>query len=191
MADVRIIGGIYKKKRLLSVSGMETRPTADRLRETLFNILSFDVRDAVVLDLFAGTGALGLEALSRGASSCVFVENSREALEVIRKNVASCPAFSGRVSIVCKDVSRDLHGFKNTRPPFTLVFADPPYGKGLIPVALEALSVSGCLAENARIVVEHDANDEIPPPPAGFVREDQRTYGRTTLTFFTFTPRPE
>ncbi len=191
MADVRIIGGMYKKKRLLSVPGMDTRPTADRLRETLFNILSFDVRDAVVLDLFAGTGALGLEALSRGASSCVFVENSREALEVIRKNVASCPAFSGRASIVRKDISRDLHGLKNTRPPFTLVFADPPYGKGLIPVALEALAVSGCLAENARIVVEHDTNDEVPPPPAGFVLADQRTYGRTSLTFFTFTPPPE
>ncbi|MFA6011953.1 MAG: RsmD family RNA methyltransferase, partial [Desulfobacteraceae bacterium] len=87
---MRIIGGMYKKKKLLSVPGMDTRPTADRLRETLFNILSYDVREAVVLDLFAGTGALGLEALSRGAASCVFIDNSRDALSVIKKNCDAC-----------------------------------------------------------------------------------------------------
>ena len=181
---LRIIGGICKKKRLLTVPGMATRPTADRLRETLFNILAFDVRDAVVLDLFPGTGAMGLEALSRGAASCVFVENSPEALSVIRKNCASCNILSDRTVVMAWDILRGLHCLKDRDPQFTLVFADPPYGQNLIQPALSALAESGALADNARIVVEHDAADTVLPAPGELVVQDQRTYGRTTFTFF-------
>ena len=181
---LRIISGTCKKKRLLTVPGMATRPTADRLRETLFNILAFDVRDAVVLDLFAGTGALGLEALSRGAASCTFVENNAEALSVIRKNCASCPALSERAAVTAWDIRRGLAFLKDSDPKFTLVFADPPYGQNLIQPTLSALAESGALAEEALVVVEHDAADAIPPLPKGWVIQDQRTYGRSTLTFF-------
>lgn len=181
---LRIIAGVCKKKRLLTVPGMATRPTADRLRETLFNILAFDVRDAVVLDLFAGTGALGLEALSRGAASCTFVENNPEALSVIRKNGASCPSLNDRITVISWDIRRGLAFLKDSDPKFTLVFADPPYGQNLIQPTLSALAESGVLAQEALIVVEHDAADAVPPLPQGWVIQDQRTYGRSTLTFF-------
>lgn len=183
---MRIIGGMYKKKKLLSVPGMDTRPTADRLRETLFNILSYDVREAVVLDLFAGTGALGLEALSRGAASCVFIDNSRDALSVIQKNCDACAAMTARTNVVRWDITRNLNCIKNAQPPFSLVFADPPYGKNLIPPTFESLANANCLADGARIVVEHGVADGLPAPPCGFSLDETRTYGRTALTFFVY-----
>ncbi len=183
---LRIIGGMYKKKKLFTVQGLGTRPTADRLRETLFNILGMEVRNAVVLDLFSGTGALGLEALSRGAESCVFVDNSREALSVIRKNCEACTALTVRTTVISRDASRDLSCLRTTAPLFNLVFADPPYGKGLVPLALAALVKAGCLADEALIVAEHDPADSMTPPTPGFTQTDQRFYGRSALTFFRF-----
>ena len=176
---------MYKRKNLSTVPGMETRPTADRLRETLFNILAGDVRGAVVLDLFAGTGALGLESMSRGARCCVFIENRKEALAVIRKNCAACPDFIQRSKVICWDVSQNLNCIKSQTPGFDLVFADPPYGKNLLSPALSALAKSESLAQGARIVLEHGSEDPV-PQVQGFHLFDQRTYGRTTVTFLTF-----
>lgn len=184
---MRIIGGTFKRKTILSVPGTDTRPTSDRLRESLFNILSATVRDACVLDLYAGTGALGLEALSRGARHCVFVDNRKKALEVMGKNIASC-ALEQQARVLSWDISKNLSCLRNHTPPFDLVFMDPPYGRGLIPRTMEALLKAGCLEEGARIVCEHDATDDIPLVSSHLTLTDQRIYGRTGVSFFTFLP---
>jgi 16S rRNA (guanine966-N2)-methyltransferase len=178
---------MYKKKKLISVPGMDTRPTADRLRETLFNILAFKVRDAVVLDLFAGTGALGLEALSRGAASCVFVDSSRKAVDVIRKNCESCPTLTPLTSVFCRDATKNLSFIEKINSKFTLVFADPPYGKNMIPLALKALSKAENLSDGALVVAEHGMDDDVDPNVPEFTVTDLRHYGKTAVTFFTYT----
>lgn len=180
---LRIIGGIYKKKRLLSVPGSDTRPTTDRLRETIFNIISSDIRGAAVLDLFAGTGAMGLEALSRGASSCVFIENSSQALTVIRKNCMSCSSLSGRIDIKACDITRGLSCLKNPVQPFSIVFIDPPYGQNMLNNTFISLSETESLADDALIVVEHHVDDLNFILPDSFNIIDQRKYGRSALTF--------
>lgn len=180
---MRIIGGTYKRKGLSSVPGMDTRPTSDRLRESIFNILSARVRDAVVLDLFAGTGALGLEALSRGARQGVFVDNQKKALSIIRKNIAACN-LEPSTRVVSWDLARNASCIKGHTPPFDLVFMDPPYGLDLVPRTLQNLAIACCLAPDALIVCEHGAQDPVPDSVDAWVMSDQRRYGRTIVSFY-------
>jgi len=128
---LRIIAGEFKGKKLTSVRGKTIRPTADRTRESMFNILSHRIPGTIVLDLFAGTGALGIEALSRGAESAVFVDNSRGSLSVIRRNVESC-ALDDRVNIIKWNIEKNLNCLKAVKPGFDLVFIDPPYHRNLL-----------------------------------------------------------
>lgn len=181
---MRIIGGKFKKKKLISVQGLNTRPTSDRLRETLFNIISHRVLDAAVLDLFAGTGAFGIEALSRGASTAFFVERHPEAVTVIKKNIAAC-SFEKSSGVSRWDVSKNLNCLKG-KGPFGLVFMDPPYEKGLIPVALNHLKKSLSLKEQAILIAEHSVSEEIDSLPEGFSITDQRVYGKTTVSFLVY-----
>jgi 16S rRNA (guanine966-N2)-methyltransferase len=161
------------------------RPTSDRAREALFNILShgrfaasgLPFTSRPVLDAFAGTGALGLEALSRGASAAVFIENGREALAALRRNVVSL-GEEDRAHIVAGDA---------TRPPrasmvCTVAFLDPPYRSGLASPALSALASAGWLAPDALAVVEVAAREEL-PVPARFATVDERVYGAARLVF--------
>lgn len=182
---MRIIGGKYKKKTLLSVPGANTRPTSDRLRETLFNIISFDVTDAVVLDLFAGTGALAIEALSRGAEKAVFVDSQPKAVAVIKKNITAC-SFNEISEVYKWDICRDLNCLRRTGTVFNLVFIDPPYSKEMIPKALMNLKKSQTLADGAKLVVEHSVSDKIQGLPDGFSVTDQRVYGKTSVSFLVF-----
>lgn len=181
---MRIIGGTHKRKTLAAVPGMTTRPTSDRLRESLFNILQNRIAGSHVLDLFAGTGALGLEALSRGARHCVFVDHQKQALSVIEKNIRAC-ALESRCRILSWDISRNLNVLRSHIPPFDLVFMDPPYGQGLINVALAHLVDTQCLAAHALLVCEHAAADVLADLPSDMVLSDQRRYGKTMLSFFT------
>lgn len=164
---------------------MDTRPTSDRLRESLFNILGGSVRDARVLDLYAGTGALGLEALSRGAQTCVFVDNQKKALSVIRKNIASCGLESAS-RVICWNLSRNLSCVKDHEPHFDLVFLDPPYSRDLIPKTLQGLIDAHCLDDGALIVCEHDGRDTLTSVPLELTLTDHRRYGRTGFSFFCF-----
>ena len=137
---MRIIGGDLRGKKLHSIRGKKIRPTADRLRESIFNILGSRARHTVVLDLFAGTGALGLEALSRGADSAVFIENDKGALSLIERNIRSCN-FHDKARTVKWDIKKNLNCIKLTRPTFGLVFMDPPYkGKAIRPSLLNLFS---------------------------------------------------
>jgi 16S rRNA (guanine966-N2)-methyltransferase len=184
---VRIISGQYKGRRLQSISGTAVRPTADQVREALFNILSQIVSGSCVLDLFAGTGALGIEALSRGAQYAVFVDTASRPLTVLHKNLHNFELLT-QSRIIRWDISKNLNCLKPFQNQFDLVFMDPPYQKGLVPVALANLMRAQCLAPGATIVAEHERDCDISSPYVSISVADQRRYGQTGLTFFYFNP---
>jgi 16S rRNA (guanine966-N2)-methyltransferase len=182
---MRIVGGRFGGRPLVGPKpGIGTiRPTSDRLRESLFNVLAHAYDDVVegarVLDLFAGTGALGLEALSRGASYAVFIEESAEGRGLIRDNVESF-GLTGRTKIFRRDATE--LGEAGTLAPFSLVFADPPYGKGLGERALQSAKAGGWLRPGALCVVEEAAAAPFEAGP-GFSVLDERNYGETIIRF--------
>jgi 16S rRNA (guanine966-N2)-methyltransferase len=178
---VRIIAGRYKGRRLTAPAGVETRPTSDRARQALFDMLMHApwaegaLAGAAVLDVFAGTGALGLEALSRGAASAAFIETGSAALSALRANIAACGAGD-----VCRVIPGDV-----LRPPqgdaCGLVFLDPPYGKRLVPLAMVALAKAGWIAPGALIVAEVGADE---PPPTDVELLAERRHGAARLSIW-------
>lgn len=182
---MRIIGGELKGKKLYSVNGTKTRPTSDRVREAIFNILSSQIRDAVVLDLFAGTGAFGLEALSRGARFAVFADAQREAMIVLRRNIQAC-CLEEKTKTVQWDVKKNLSCLEAIAPAFNLVFMDPPYNKNLILPSLTNLLACQCLAKEACIIIEHARKESIPANQTLLQLTDQRRYGKTLVSFLAF-----
>jgi len=181
---LRIIGGSLKGKKLFSTPGKKVRPTADRLRESIFNILSFKVPGASVLDLFSGTGAFGIESLSRGAKRAVFVEKSRDALSVIKRNIQAS-ALENQSQVIKWDIPINLNCLRRIPFRYDLVFMDPPYNRDMIQKGLRNLYHSGCLNHGGCIVVEHSASEPIPENTTEFVIFDQRKYGKTLVTFLT------
>ena len=180
---MRIVGGALRGRPLASPRTDSIRPTSDRTREAVFNILAHawpeKLDGARVLDLFAGTGALGLEALSRGAAQALFVEESAEARGLIRTNVEAF-GLQGRAKIFRRDAAS--LGEAGTIAPFDLVFADPPYGKGLAERALQSALAGGWLKPDALVVVEEAAATPFQPPP-GFSLVERRDWGDTGVTF--------
>lgn len=180
---MRIISGKFRGKALLSPTDESIRPTADRTREAIFNILAsrigVNLDGLKVLDLFAGTGALGLEALSRGAASAVFVDTGAEARGIIRDHIEAFGA--GGVAKLLRRDATDL-GPAGTLGPFDLVFLDPPYGKGLGERALQSLAAGNWLAKGAIIVLEDSAEEELDLPD-GFLLDDRREYGVAAVHF--------
>ena len=179
---LRIIGGKLKRRKLYTIPGTLTRPTADRLRESIFNILACLVKDAVVLDLFSGTGALGLEALSRGANSAVFIDNSKETLSVVERNIQAC-AVDNHSQIIPWNIVKNLNCIKSVDSKFNLVFMDPPYNKGMIKLALLNLHDSGSIEKEACIIVEHTSFEPVPGACKQFELTDQKKYGKTLISF--------
>ncbi|WP_319411192.1 16S rRNA (guanine(966)-N(2))-methyltransferase RsmD [uncultured Cohaesibacter sp.] len=183
---MRIVGGRNKGKQLATPKSQAIRPTTDRVRETLFNILAHShdnvVEGARVLDLFAGTGALGCEALSRGAKTALFVEDGVEGRGLIRSNMEML-GLNGVAKIFRRDATK--LGDVGTMEPFTLVFMDPPYNRGLGEQALASAARGGWLVPDALIVWEEDAKAEL-DIPTGFSLLDERGYGDTKLTFLSF-----
>ena len=182
---MRIVGGKFKGHALAAPAGSATRPTSDRVREAMFNILAhsiadFAVDDARVLDLFAGTGALGLEALSRGARFCHFVDEATAARGVIRRN-ADALGVIGQAKIWRRDAA--ALGPCAPLPPFDLVFCDPPYNRGLGEKALASLAGGGWLARGAVVVLEEAAKVAV-ATPEGLNLMDTREYGDTVVRFY-------
>ena len=178
---MRIIAGQRRGKRLFSPSDRSIRPTADRLRESVFNILAGRAAGAAVLDLFAGTGAMGIEALSRGAASACFVDHSTRAVALIRRNLAVC-GFVGDIRVLHGDACQGLAP-EAAWPVFDLVFMDPPYDRGLVAPALEWWVRSKALAPEALIVVEHAHTEVVPSLAPPWQVADQRRYGKTLVSF--------
>jgi 16S rRNA (guanine966-N2)-methyltransferase len=179
---VRVIGGADRGQRLAAPRGLRTRPTADRVREALFDILGPGVAGTRVLDLFAGSGAVGIEALSRGAARVVFVERDRDALRALRANLARLRVSRQRGRVVAGDVLRVLAGLASSEAPADLVFVDPPYEAGLAGPALAALVAAGLCAPGARVVVQHATRDALAVPPGLHADRPPRRFGDTTLT---------
>jgi 16S rRNA (guanine966-N2)-methyltransferase len=179
---LRIIGGKLKGRKLLPLKGMDLRPTADRVKEAIFDILQNYIRGKRVLDLFAGTGALGIEALSRGACQAVFVEGSARSRAILFKNIEAC-GLQGQAVVVGREVREGIKILEKRGENFDLVFLDPPYGKGLARHALQAISRGSLLAPRAWIVAEHSSSENLDSVPS-LERTDQRRYGITQVSFF-------
>lgn len=178
---MRVITGAARGRRLLELEGMETRPTTSRVKEGVFSALQFDIEGRRVLDLFAGTGQMGIECLSRGAASAVFVDRRKDACELVRKNLA-LTELSDRARVVNGDSLEFLNG---TEERFDLVFLDPPYASGLQERALERLTAPGfdILAPYGIIVAEHPAGRALSVPASCRLRRAYR-YGKIAVTLF-------
>ena len=181
---MRIVGGQFRGRALAAPSDDRTRPTSDRVREAVFNILShgipgFDIAGVKVIDLFAGTGALGLEALSRGAAFCLFVEEDAEARALIRRNVEAF-GLTGATKIFRRDATE--LGPAGRNGGFALALLDPPYGQGLGERALASAVAGGWLLEGCLAVLEERNGVEV-ALPSGFDLIDRRTWGDTQVVF--------
>jgi 16S rRNA (guanine966-N2)-methyltransferase len=179
---MRIIAGEFKGRRLASVKG-RIRPTSDKVREAIFSILGAAVAEARVLDLFAGTGALSLEALSRGAREAVLVEDQAAALEVLRRNLEAL-GVAERARVMPLPVQGALKKLAARGERFDLIFLDPPYGRGLAAATLAALEASGLLVPEAQVVAEHSHRETLPQRLGRLGLSDCRRYGDTQVAFY-------
>jgi 16S rRNA (guanine966-N2)-methyltransferase len=182
MQSVRIISGSAGSRRLRAPAGAGTRPTADKVRQAIFNILGPPPAEAAVLDLFAGAGGLGLEALSRGAARAVFVDQAPAALRCLRDNVAALEA-AAQSEIVAGEGLRALRKLGAAGRRFHWIFVDPPYASDLAARALAEIARHGLLAEGGVAVIEHDRRHPTDAPP-GLVQADRRRYGDTEVSFY-------
>jgi 16S rRNA (guanine966-N2)-methyltransferase len=182
---LRIIGGKLRGRKLHKFRGALIRPTSDKLRESIFNILGNRVRTKKVLDLFAGTGALGLEALSRGAETALFVEMRPAALALIRRNISSCQ-MENRSKTIRWDITRNLNCLKPMGLRFDIVFLDPPYAGDRIRPAIKNLIDSRALADGARMIIEHAASELIAENLPQIRISDRRRYGKSIVSILEY-----
>lgn len=184
---MRIIAGAAKGRRLFSPKGSRIRPTSDKVKEALFNILNGRIgsfSETAVLDIFAGTGNLGIEALSRGAAEAVFIDDHRDSVALVKKNL-DLTGFSDRSRVIRLEAVAALKSLETGCTTFRLVFVDPPYHKGLLEKILEYLATSRLIDENSLVVAEFSPKEKL-VTAFGPLREfDRRTYGDTALAFFT------
>jgi 16S rRNA (guanine966-N2)-methyltransferase len=181
---MRIISGTSKGKRLATPKGQALRPTSDRVKESIFNILGRVVEGKVVLDLFAGTGNLGIEALSRGAKRALFVERAREATRLIKNNLSQC-GMAGVSEIIPKDVIRAIGILHQRGETFDLILMDPPYEKGLIGKTLWKLQSHRIYHAETILIIEHDHREPLPKDLDGWNLIRQRKMGDTLISFLT------
>ncbi|MCI8594755.1 MAG: 16S rRNA (guanine(966)-N(2))-methyltransferase RsmD [Oscillospiraceae bacterium] len=177
---MRVITGIARGRKLKELPGMETRPTTDRVKESIFNIIQFDVPGRKVLDLFAGTGQLGVEALSRGASSAVFVDARKDAANLVRENL-KLTGFSETGRVVQGDA---LAFLRSCKEKFDVIFLDPPYQTTLLDEALSAIAAIDILSKNGIIVCESTADRELPALEPPYEKGKDYRYGKIKLTVY-------
>ncbi len=179
---MRIISGQCKGRKLSMIPGWDIRPTSDRVREAIFNIIGRDVKGKIVLDLFAGSGAFGLEALSRGALYAFFIDNSYSSFKIVEKNASICN-FTDKFRFIRRDILKltSLRSFMDKSAE--IVFMDPPYKSGLINKTLKHPALLECLSDDALIIAEHSVKEEIDNNLSELEITDQRKYGKTFVTF--------
>ena len=185
--SLRIIGGTLRGRRISSIDGSSTRPTPDMVREAIFNVIGNEIRGTSFLELFAGTGAVGIEAISRGAEKAVLVEGSLNACETIKKNIDAC-TINSRCRVIRWDIERNLNFMGRDNEDFDMVFLDPPYDKDLVGKTLRHLSSCGSLKKEALIVVQHSVQELIEPVSLGecFDLEKEKRYGKTLVSFLRY-----
>ncbi len=171
---MRVVAGLYKGRNLCAPEGLAVRPTTTRIKETLFNMLQAEVPDAVVLDLFAGSGALGIEALSRGAAEVAFVDKNRDSIACVRKNLSG---MAGNVSVVMQDWMTFLRGASLRRKQFDIIFLDPPYATDFGEKAVELIASSSLLSADGVIVFEHGGEKTYDSLPKGYKTRTKKMGG--------------
>ena len=178
--NMRVITGSARGRRLGELKGMETRPTTDKVKESIFNCIQFDVEDARVLDLFAGTGQLGIEALSRGAKSALFVDKRADAVKLVRENLALC-RLEENAQVICGDSLAAL-GTQSGR--FDIIFLDPPYESGLLAQAMERIASFDILSPDGIMVAESPLGQELPALPAPYSLHREYRYGKIKVSIY-------
>lgn len=178
---MRICGGEAKGRMLIFPSRSEQRPTTDFLRENLFNVLKLQ-RGQNFLDLFAGSGSVGLEAASRGAKSITFVEKSKVLVDVLRKNIAAC-GYEAKCQIIRADIHAALVQLYRKQSNFDVVFADPPYHQGFIGATLQTLNEYPLINQDGLVVLQHSIREQVEGAKGNWIISDQRKYGDNVLTF--------
>lgn len=174
---LRVISGSARGKKLISTEGFGVRPTLDRVKESLFNMIAFDVPEASVLDLFCGSGALGIEALSRGAASCVFVDKSSDSIAVTKQNLSGTRLFD-RATTVLVD---SLEFLKTTGQTFDIIFVDPPYQAQLYGAVLQEIAKRQLLASDGIIILESAESDPPDIPASLFSQVREKKYGKVKI----------
>jgi 16S rRNA (guanine(966)-N(2))-methyltransferase RsmD len=184
---MRIIGGTMRGTKLFTLEGLNTRPTLDRVKESLFNILNFDLKDSIVLDLFSGSGALSLESVSRGAKIAYACDKSKEAIKIIEKNVEKTRSES-KIKVLNIDYNDALNKFKNDNQKFDIIYLDPPYESLFAEDAIEKIEKYNLLSEGGKIIIETDDSkkvlDNLDSKLESLELIDTRKYGRVSLLFF-------
>lgn len=182
---MRVIGGQAKGRRLKTLKGQSLRPTADRVKEALFNILPHNLSGYKILDLFAGTGSLSVEALSRGGAEAIMVDSSRAAAKAIKENLRAL-GLAHKSKVRTTPVHRSIRLLSRAGKTFDIVFLDPPYEKGLVGQTLRAVAQGGLLCEEGVLVVEHSVREKPESTYGRLALRDQRRYGATLLSFFAY-----
>ncbi|MCX7903720.1 MAG: 16S rRNA (guanine(966)-N(2))-methyltransferase RsmD [Caloramator sp.] len=180
---MRIITGEAKGRIIKAPEGMNTRPTLDRVKESVFNIISNKIYGSFVLDMFAGSGNLGLEAISRGAKFCTFIEKDKSAYKVLLENIKSLK-FDDRSKAYLGDSFKIIKHLSKENLKYDLIFLDPPYGKGIVQRAIEAISENKIYNDNTLIVSELDEKDEVPEIVGVFKNSRIEKYGRCKIIFW-------
>ncbi len=178
-----MISGNAKGVKLKTLKGMDTRPTSDKVKGSIFNILAPYVEDSKVLDLFSGTGNLGIEAVSRGASFAYLIEKNRKCHDTIMENINKTK-LKYKIKLIIADVYSALKSFNKKEEKFDLIFMDPPYLKGFILPCLESIDDLDLLNIDGIIVVEHDIKDIIPSTVGNIVKFKEKKYGTTMVSFY-------
>lgn len=180
---MRVISGNARGKKLVSLEGMNTRPTLDRVKEALFNIIQFDIADKDVLDLFAGSGAIGIEAISRGAKSATFCDNSIDAVKIIKTNIENTRS-KDKATVINKDYSLALKKLGKENKQFDIIYLDPPYKTDFANKAIEEIINLNLLSKDGIIIVETDDNKKDETINTKNIKIfDKRKYGRAILIF--------
>ena len=181
---MRIIGGKLKGRRLKTCRGNFLRPTSEKVREAIFDIIAPFLTDGLVLDLFAGTGGLGIEALSRGMGRAVFIDNNPRIISVLKENIINCQLES-QTEVMILPVTTGLKILRSRKETFKLIFLDPPYGGNLAGRTILKIGESNVLTKDGLVIVEHSSKENIKPFYGNLRLDDQRQYGRTIISFFT------
>lgn len=177
---MRVITGTARGRKLKDLPGLDTRPTTDQVKESIFNIIQFDIEGRKILDLFGGSGQMAIEALSRGADSAVLVENNPAAVKVIRDNVAMC-GFSGAARVLPSDARVFLNG---CREKFDVIFLDPPYAGDLLEESLKTIAKIDIVTENGIIVCESSLDKVLPELEAPYEKGKEYRYGKIKVTLY-------
>lgn len=180
---MRVISGKARGLKLNTPKNEDVRPTTDRVKESLFNIINGYIIDGEILDLFAGTGSLGIECLSRGASKCVFVDLNKSSIDIVKSNINKA-RVEANSEVMNMDFKSAIEKVKNNSYKFDVIFMDPPYYKDMFIDALKKIEQSNILKEDGIIVVEHDTKHEFPENVGKLCKNRNKKYGNTTLTFY-------